>query len=115
MRDTNERLQDIQEAISRIEKYTSQGRKRFDEDELVQTWVERHLEKIGESVRAIPQDFKDQHPEIPWAQINRMRNILIHIYFGVDYDIVWSVVEDDLPVLKAAVEAILHKEESHDQ
>ncbi len=47
MRDTNERLQDIQEAISRIEKYTSQGRKRFDEDELVQTWVERHLEKLG--------------------------------------------------------------------
>lgn len=115
MRDINERLIDIQEAISDITKYTSQGRERFDEDELVRGWVRLQLITIGESVRAIPQDFKDQHPEILWAQINRMRNILIHIYFGVDYDVIWSVVEDDLPVLKAAVETILNKEESHDQ
>lgn len=115
MRDINERLIDIQAAIFDITKYTSQGRERFDEDELVRGWVRLQLITIGESVRAIPQDYKDQHPEIPWAQINCMRNMLIHIYCSVDYDVIWSVVEDDLPVLKAAVEAILHKEESYDQ
>lgn len=88
MRDTTERLQDIQEAIARIVKYTSQGRSAFDESELVQTWVIHHLEIIGEAVRSIPQDFKDLHPGIQWKQISRMRNVLIHIYFGVDTDIV---------------------------
>ncbi len=84
MRDVSERLCDIQEAIARITKYTSQGREKFDRNELVQTWVVHHLEIIGEATRSIPQDFKDLHPEIAWKQISRMRNILIHIYFGID-------------------------------
>ena len=112
MRDTSERLRDIQEAITQIMKYTDQGRERFDQDELVQTWVVHHLEIIGEAVRTIPQDFKDHHPEIPWAQINRMRNILVHIYFGVNRDRVWNVVEDDLLSLKTSIDAILNTEET---
>ncbi len=107
MRNTIERLQDIQEAIARIVKYTSQGRSAFDESELIQTWVIHHLEIIGEAVRSIPQDFKDLHPSIQWKQISRMRNVLIHIYFGVDTDIVWEVVERDLPHLKASIDSIL--------
>ncbi len=108
MRDTYERLRDIQEATTRIMKYTNQGRQVFDQDELVQTWVIHHLEIIGEAARAIPQDFKNNHPEIPWGQISGMRNILIHIYFGIDRDIVWQVVERDLPILKTSVDAILN-------
>lgn len=111
MRDTNERLHDIQEAIDNINKYTNQGRERFDQDELVQTWVIRHMEIIGEAVRTIPQDFKQRNPEIPWAQINRMRNILVHIYFGIDHDIIWEVVTQDLPPLKASVDALLNREQ----
>lgn len=107
MRDTTERLRDIQEAIARITKYTDLGRESFDQNELIQTWVVHHLEIIGEAVRAIPQDFKDQHSEIPWAQINRMRNILVHIYFGIDQDIVWQVVENDLSSLKVRIDALL--------
>jgi len=115
VRDTNERLRNIQEAISNITKYTYQGRERFDQDELVQTWVILHLEIIGEAARAIPLDFKDQHPEILWTQIDRVRDTLVYIYFDIDIDMVWSVVEDDLPTLKAAVKAILNEKESHDQ
>jgi uncharacterized protein with HEPN domain len=110
MRDSFERLQDIQEAIARIVKYTGQGRETFDQSEPVQSLVILHLINIGEAVRSIPPDFKDQHPEIPWAQINRMRNILVHIYFGIDLDIVWSVVENDLPILKSSIDAILNTE-----
>jgi uncharacterized protein with HEPN domain len=107
MRETLEQLCDIHEAIVRIEKYTQDGREAFDQNELVQTWVIHHLEIIGEAARAIPRDYRSLHPEIPWSQISGMRNILIHMYFGIDPDIVWTVVEHDLPLLKSAVEAIL--------
>jgi uncharacterized protein with HEPN domain len=107
VRDTQERLRDIQEAITRIMKYTNQGRVAFDESELVQTWVVHHLEIIGKAARSISQDFKNVHPEIPWKQISGMRNILIHIYFGIDRDIVWAVVERDLPLLKNSINTLL--------
>ena len=111
MRDVNERLRDIQEAIAQIMKYTHQGRDSFDQDELIQTWVVRHLEIIGEAARAIPQDFKELYPEMSWKNINGMRNILVHHYFGIDLDVVWAVVENDLPSLKASVDTILAGQE----
>jgi uncharacterized protein with HEPN domain len=107
MRDPLERLRDIHEAIARIEKYTQQDRTSFDQNELVQTWVIHHLEIIGEAARAIPQEYRQAHPDIPWGQISGMRNILIHMYFGIDRDIVWAVVEHDLPHLKSSVQEIL--------
>jgi uncharacterized protein with HEPN domain len=111
MRDISERLRDIQEAIRQITKYTDLGRQSFDQDELVRIWVIHHLEIIGEAARSIPQTFKNNHPAVPWKQISRMRNVLIHIYFGVDPDIIWEVVGHDLPVLKSSVEALLAGQE----
>ena len=110
MRDVNERLLDIQEAIANIMKYTAHGRDSFNQNELIQVWVIRHLEIIGEAARAIPPDFKELYPEMPWRKINGMRNILIHHYFVTDLDVVWSVVEDDLPDLKVQVDALLNKQ-----
>ena len=107
MRDISERLRDIQEAIAHITKYTDLGRQSFDQNELVRIWVIHHLEIIGEAARSIPQEFKNNHPEVPWKQISRMRNVLIHIYFGIDQDVIWEMVQDDLPNLKASVDAIL--------
>lgn len=111
MRDVSERLRDIQEAIEQITKYTDSGRQSFDQNELVRIWVIHHLEIIGEAARSIPQEFKNSHPEVPWQQISRMRNVLIHIYFGVDTDIIWEVVLQDLPVLKSSVDALLASQE----
>jgi len=110
MREINERLRDIHEAIVRIEKYTQRGRTLFDQDELVQTWVIHHLEIIGEAARALPQDYRRTHPEVPWGQISGMRNILIHMYFGIDQDVVWAVVERDLPQLKSSIKAMLSED-----
>lgn len=99
MRDDNERLLDIVEAIERIEKYTSRGRSSFESDELIQTWVLHHLQIIGEAVRFLSPDTK-QDSDIEWSKIIGMRNILVHSYFSIDKDIVWAVIENDLPSLK---------------
>lgn len=88
MRDDRERLLDIVEAIERIEKYAARGRRVFDEDELIQTWVLHHLRIIGEAVRALSIDTTSDSEDIEWSKIIGMRNILVHNYFSIDTDIV---------------------------
>ncbi|HSK79482.1 MAG TPA: DUF86 domain-containing protein [Thermoanaerobaculia bacterium] len=107
MRDDRERLLDILEAIERAEKYASQGKEAFLRDELVQVWILHHLQIIGEATRALDASFREAFPEIPWTKIVGMRNILIHQYFEIDTEIVWAVVEDDLPSLKEKIQAAL--------
>lgn len=107
MRDDRQRLLDICEAMERIEKYTAQGRLAFESSELIQNWVLRHLQIIGEACRSVSPEFKTQHPEVPWSQAIGMRNILVHHYFEMDAEAVWSAVERDLPKLKQQLQAIL--------
>jgi uncharacterized protein with HEPN domain len=109
MRDERERLLDIQEAIERIEKYAARGKSAFEEDELLQTWIVHHIQIIGEACRALPEEFQARYAGVPWSDIIGMRNILIHHYFGIDREAVWSVVERDLPDLKFNVLAILRE------
>lgn len=107
MREMRERLLDILEAIERIEKYTIRGRNAFEQDELIQTWIVHHLQIIGEAARALPDNIRDKYPDIPWSKIVGMRNILVHNYFGIDVDIVWAVIVNDLPDLKEKTIAIM--------
>lgn len=107
MRDDRSRLEDILEAIGRIEKYTAWGREAFERDELVQTWIVHHIQLIGEAARKTSDTLRQQHPEVPWPQIVAMRNVLVHHYFSIDPEEVWAAVERDLPDLKQKVEAIL--------
>jgi uncharacterized protein with HEPN domain len=109
MRSDRERLLDIREAIMRIERHAAQDQTALGENELVQTWVVHHLQIIGEACRALSDDFRRQHSDIPWSQIIGMRNILVHHYFGVDVPVVWSVIQRDLPDLKTKVAAILQQ------
>ena len=107
MRDDRERLLDVVEAVTQIDKYAVRGRAAFEAEELIQNWTVRHLQIIGEACRGISERFRQEHPEIPWSKIIGMRHILVHDYFGIDVDVVWSVVEHDLPPLKRQVQAIL--------
>ena len=107
MRRDRQRLEDILEAIERIEKYSREGRTAFDRDELVQTWIVHHLQIVGEAVRALTDETRGRRPDIPWLQIAGMRNILVHDYFGIDLNEVWTAVERDLPPLKGAVVSLL--------
>ncbi|MCX6605468.1 MAG: DUF86 domain-containing protein [Acidobacteria bacterium] len=107
MRDDRQRLMDILEAIERVERYASEGQERFEQDELIQTWIVHHLVIIGEACRALSKDFRAQNPHDAWVQAAGMRNVIVHEYFGVDVEIVWIVVDRDLPILKAHVVHLL--------
>ena len=100
MRDDSGRIEDILEAITRIERVAVRGKGTFFEDEMVQVWVIHHLEIVGEAARGISPEFRKRYDNIPWSEIIGMRNILIHHYFGIDREAVWRVVEHDLPLLK---------------
>ena len=103
MRDDRERILDILDAIEYINKYSARGRQAFETEELIQNWIVHHLQILGEAAARVSDDFKNVHPEIPWAKIIGMRNILVHDYFGIDADVVWSVVEKDLSELEKKI------------
>lgn len=112
MRDPRERLRDMVEAIEHIERYASQGRDTFERDELIQNWIVRHLQIIGEAARATPQEVRERATNVPWSKIIGMRHILVHDYFRIDTEIVWDVVEHDLAGLKQALRELLDELEA---
>jgi len=109
MRDPRERLRDILEAISAIERYQPKDKIAFERDEMLQVWFLRHLQIIGEAARALSDEVRNLAPDIPWAKIIGMRNVLVHDYFDIDTEIVWDAVKRDIPMLKKAVETLLKK------
>jgi len=97
-------LADMVEAADAIRSFIrGMSREAFDSDKRTQDAVIRNLEVIGEAVKNIPDAFKKEHPEISWHSIAAMRDKLIHGYFGVDADIVWRTVTEDLPALEGQV------------
>ena len=70
----------------------------------------RSLEIIGEATKQVPQQFREEHPDLPWRLMAGMRDRLIHDYGGVDYEIVWQTITDDVPNLLAKLKLILSDE-----
>ena len=81
MRNDRERLRDIVEAIDRIEKYAIQGKEKFAEDELIQTWMIHRLMIIGEAASKMSDETRQNYPNIPWVGTIDVRNIITHKYF----------------------------------
>jgi uncharacterized protein with HEPN domain len=69
--------------------------------------VVRALEVIGEAVRQVPVSARNEYPEVPWAEASATRDKLIHGYFGVNLQVVWDTVHEDLPPLRDAVAQII--------
>jgi len=109
VRDEKERLQDILESVTRIEHHADQGKQQFEKSSLIQDGICYQLLIIGESVRNLPPELRQQYCRVPWSAIIGMRNILVHEYFAIDMEIVWSVVEQNLPNLKYEIEKILYR------
>jgi uncharacterized protein with HEPN domain len=94
------------DSIDAIQSYTVDGRDAFFADPKTQDAVIRNVEVIGQAVKGISEQTRLLEPAVPWRQIAGMRDKLIHEYFGVDLNLVWDVVERELPVLRPRLEEL---------
>jgi uncharacterized protein with HEPN domain len=104
-------LRDILEAADHIAEFVRDiDFPAFQKSELVRSAVVQKLAVIGEAAARISAEPKTRSPHIPWSKIVALRNIVVHAYFGVDWNEVWRTVQHDCPVLREQVAAILTRE-----
>jgi uncharacterized protein with HEPN domain len=104
-------VEDILESIGLIESYISNMNfDDFQKDRRTIDAVVRNLEIIGEASRSIPEEIKNNHPEIDWKGIIGLRNRIAHEYFGISVSIVWEIIKSDLPALKEKIKHLLKEE-----
>src|SRR5690242_16738629 len=104
-RDWQVYLADIVQACEKVSRFTAgMGREAFFSDDRTFHAVIHCLLIIGEAVKHIPDDVRQRIPGIEWRKINGMRNLLAHVYFAIDNDIIWDVIQTNVPELLHAVE-----------
>ncbi|GIK66122.1 MAG: DUF86 domain-containing protein [Chloroflexota bacterium] len=107
MKDQRVYLRDILERIARLERYIAEGRDAYMQSELLQDGVIRSFEVIGEIIKRLDPTLTSQQPSVTWSDFAGFRDVLIHQYNKIRLDLVWEFANDDLPPLKAAIEAML--------
>src|SRR5262245_5104315 len=106
-------LIDILLEARRIQKFTlGIDQAEFERDDLRQYAVVRCIEIIGEATRRLSQEFRANHPDIPWKEIACMRSKLIHDYDQIDLKEVWKVIRDDIPALIMRIEPLVPPDEN---
>ncbi|MCB9282640.1 MAG: DUF86 domain-containing protein [Lewinellaceae bacterium] len=102
------RLQHVLDAIETIEGYVGDADfEAFSENSMMRDACIRQLQVVGESCRNVTFELREKNPEIPWKQIVGLRVIVIHEYFGVDENVIWEIIQNDLPSFKRQVEEIV--------
>jgi len=105
-------LEDIREAAEKIAKYIEGlDYTKFMENDMVCDAVVRNLEIAGEAARNISDELRTRYSQIPWRQLVGLRNIMIHAYFGVDYENIWKIVSEELPAISSSISTILQEEQ----
>src|SRR3989344_9694872 len=111
MFDTKIYLRDILSAINKIEEYTKGlSFSDFEKKNIVIDAVVRNLMIIGEAVKSVPEDFREENKEIEWKRIACFRDIAIHAYSNLDLKVVWEILKKGIPKLREQINSILNKE-----
>jgi len=98
------RIADIVEAADQLATLVADGRQAFDTDWIRQRAAERLLEIIGEASNAISDEFKVDHPDVPWRHVVNLRHLLAHHYHRVDSDQIWTIATVNVPALSRELE-----------
>ena len=107
MRDYRLYLDDIRQAIRKIETYTKGiTLTKLKSNELIVDGIVRNLEIIGEAAKNIPAELKAKYPQVEWRKIAGLRDVLAYEYFGVDIDVLWDIINNKIPQFKKEVSRI---------
>jgi uncharacterized protein with HEPN domain len=109
MKDDRVYLRHILRCLSRIEQYTAAGRDSFFSSPLIQDGSIRNLQTMAESTRRLSDDLRARRPDVDWNAIAGFRNVLVHDYLGIDLELVYRVIQHDVPRLKEACETLLRE------
>jgi len=110
-RDWRMRIEDILQSIAVIQEYT-QGMtlESFARDRKTVDAVLRNITIIGEAAGHVPPEVADAHPEIPWRVMRDFRNVVVHVYFGIQLSILWNTIQSDMPPLVAPLKQLLERD-----
>jgi uncharacterized protein with HEPN domain len=106
MKDSRIYIIHIRDCLNRIEAYTTEGKAAFFEDIKTQDAVIRNLETMADATQNLPEAWRASRPEINWAEVAGFRNVLAHQYLDINLNLVWNIIDNQLPVLSQAIEAI---------
>ena len=96
-------IEHILENINLIEESKTSSKEGLEKNKTLQNAILRELEIIGEAVKNLPKSFTEKYPQVQWKQIAGLRDKIIHHYFGVDLNLVWDVINSDIPKLKKEI------------
>jgi uncharacterized protein with HEPN domain len=114
MKDDAVYLRHIAECIRRIEENAAGGRDLFLTSHALQDATLRNLQTLSEATQRLSEATKSTHPEIEWVRIAAFRNVLAHNYLGIDLNLIWEIVQRDLPQLNTAIEEMLQNVKKSD-
>jgi len=107
-RDTRLFLDDIVESCDKISRYTlGLNFEQFRGSELIVDEVTRNLELIGEAGKAVPDEIRSRYADVPWRKMTALRDVVVHGYFRVDVQLLWDIVQRDIPVVRQKIAAIV--------
>jgi uncharacterized protein with HEPN domain len=102
------RLHHIADALTAAIRFTEDRRRKdLDSDQMLVFALVHALQIVGEAASKISREMRDEHPQIPWPTVIGMRHRLVHAYFDIDLDILWTTATDDAPMLLAQIKPLL--------
>ncbi len=103
MKDDVVYLRHIDECLTRIERNISVGLDEFLASTTLQDATLRNLQTMSEATQRLSPELKSAYPNVDWDDISGFRNILVHNYLGIDMELIWTIIERDVPLLKNAI------------